>query len=227
MLSTLAEFRDLPLRAAAFPSLEEPGGQLKVLAIAEAVDPAVKFSAVSAALFDRDGKPAGGWVAQAADLERPSIVGAMTAPPGAYRLRVAAIDSSGRSGTADYEVDVAVARSGPLKISSLLLGLSRGGFTPRLQFAAEPVVIGYVELAGAPQGAAVTATLELADMPNGPARVSMPLTIEAGATGRYVARGALPIGALPPADYVARAVIGLEGHPPTRVVRTLRKVAAR
>ena len=224
MLSTLAEFRDLPLRAAAFPSLEESGGQLRVLTIAEPADAAVKLSAVSAALFDRDGKAATGWVAQAADLERSPVVGAMTAPPGAYRLRVAAIDANGRSGTADYDVDVAPAQSGPLKISSLLLGLSRGGFTPRLQFATEPVVIGYLELAGAPAGAAVTATLDLADTLNGPARVSVPLTIEAGAQGRYVAKGALPIGALPPADYVARAVIGLEGHPPTRVVRTLRKV---
>jgi hypothetical protein len=223
MLSTLAEFRDLPLRAAAFPSLDEPGGQLKVLAIAEPVDPAVKFSAVSAALFDRDGKALTGWVAQAEDLERAPVVGAMTAAPGAYRLRVAAIDATGRSGTADYEVDVAIARSGPLRISALLLGLLRGGFTPRLQFSAEPVVIGYVEMSGAPAGAAVTATLDLADTTNGPARVSVPLTIEAGA-GRYVAKGAIPIGALPPADYVARAVIGLEGHPPTRVVRTLRKV---
>ena len=28
---------------------------------------------------------------------------------------------------------------------------------------------------------------------------------------------------LPPGDYIVRGVIGLEGHPPTRVVRTLRK----
>jgi len=224
MLSTLAEFRDLPLRAAAFPSLDEPDGQLRVVTVAEPVDPAVKFSAVSAALFDRDGKATTGWVAQAADLERSPVIGAIAVQPGAYRLRVAAIDTTGRSGTADYDVDVTLAQSGPLRISSLLLGLSRGGFTPRLQFGAEPVVIGYVELAGAPPGAAVTATLDLSDTVNGPARVAVPLAIEAGAAGRYVAKGALPIGALPPADYVARAVIGLEGHPPTRVVRTLRKV---
>ena len=59
MLSTTAEFRDLPLRAAAFSSFEEPGGQIRVLAIAEAVEPDVKLSALAAALFDRDGK--GGW----------------------------------------------------------------------------------------------------------------------------------------------------------------------
>jgi hypothetical protein len=185
----------------------------------------VKFAAVSAALFDRDGKAATGWVAQAADLERPSVVGAMSAAPGAYRLRVAAIDTTGRSGAADFDVDVTVAQTGPLRISSLLLGLSRGGvFVPKLQFASEPVAIGYVEMSGAGEGARVTATLELADGPNAPARVTLPLSIESAGGGRYLAKGALPIGALPPTDYVARAIIGLDGHPPTRVIRTLRKV---
>jgi VWFA-related protein len=225
MLSTLAEFRDLPLRAAAYPSFEdEASGRVVVLAVAEAVDPGAKFAALAAALFDGDGKPAGGWVAQPADLERPFTLGAMTAPPGAYRLRVAAIDTSGRSGAVDYAVDVALARTGTLKISGILLGLARGGtFVPRLQFTTEPVVIGYVEMSGAAAGAKVTATLELADTANGPARLAVPLTIEAGAAGRYVAKAALAIGALPPGDYIVRAVVGLDGHPPTRVIGTLRK----
>jgi hypothetical protein len=111
-----------------------------------------------------------------------------------------------------------------MKISSILLGLSRaGGFQPRLQFTTEPVVIGYVEMSGAAPGAKVQATLELADAPNAPARLSAPLSIEAGASGRYVGKGALPIGALPPGDYVVRAMIGLDDHPMTRVLRTLRK----
>jgi len=224
MLSVMTIFRDLPLRAAAYSSFEEAGGQVRVLTIAEPIDPAVKFSALAAALFDRDGKAAGGWVAQPADLERPFVLGATTVPPGAYRLRVAAIDTSGRTGTADYDVDVDLARTGPLKISSILLGLSRsGGFVPRLQFTVEPVAIGYVEMSGAAPGTKVTATLELADAPNAPARLSVPLSIEAGASGRYVGKGALPIGALPPGDYVVRAMIGLDDHPPTRVIRTLRK----
>jgi hypothetical protein len=224
MLSTLAEFHDLPLRAAAYPTFEEAGGQIRVLAIAEPIDPSVKLAALSAALFDRDGKPAGGWVAQASDLTRPFVIGAMNAPPGVYRLRVAAIDTAGRGGTTDYEVDVSLAQTGTMKISSILLGLSReGGFVPRLQFISEPVVIGYVEMSGASAGAKVTATLELADAPNAAARIAVPLAIDAGAAGRYVGRAALPIGALPAGDYIVRAVVALDDHPPTRVIRTLRK----
>ena len=69
----------------------------------------------------------------------------------------------------------------------------------------------------------MTATLELADEPNSVARLSVPLTIEAGAAGRYVGKAALPIGALPAGDYIVRAIVALDDHPPTRVIRTLRK----
>lgn len=223
MLSTTAEFRDLPLRAAGYSSFEEAGGQIRILTLAEPIEPNVKFAALMAAVFDREGKGIGSWSAQTADLERSPVFGAIAAPPGAYRLRVAAIDTTGRAGAADYDLDVDLARSGPLKISSVLLGLSRGTFQPRLQFTNEPVAIGYVELSGAAPGAKLTATLELADSPNGPARVTVPLTIEPGAAGRYVAKGALPIGALPPGDYTVRAMVGLDAHPMTRVIRTLRK----
>ena len=224
MLATTAEFHDLPLRAAAFASFEEANGQIRVLTIGEAVEPNVKLATLAAALFDRDGKVAGGWLAQESDLARSPVVGATAVAPGVYRLRVAALDSTGRAGAADYEIDVDLARTGTMKISSIILGLSReGGFVPRLQFVNEPVAIGYVEMSGASPGAKVTATLELADAPNAAARLSVPLTIEAGAAGRYVAKAALPIGALPPGDYTVRAIIALDDHPPTRVIRTLRK----
>jgi hypothetical protein len=227
ILSTTAEFHDLPLRGAAYPSFEDEGGQIRVLTIGEAVEPGVKLSAYAAALFDRSGKVAGGWVAQPADLERTPLLGATTVPPGAYRLRIAAIDANGRAGAADYDVDVDLARSGTLKVSAILLGLSRSGaFAPRLQFVSEPVAIGYIELSGAAPGAKVAALLELADEPNSPARLSVPLTIEAGAGGRYVGKAALPIGALPAGDYVVRAIVALDDHPPTRVIRTLRKAIA-
>jgi hypothetical protein len=224
MLSTTAEFHDLPLRGAAYASFEEGGGLIRVLTMGEAVEPEVKLSALAAALFDREGKVAGGWVAQAADLERSPVLGATAVPPGAYRLRVAAIDTTGRAGAIDYDVDVDLARTGTLKISAILMGLLRGGsFAPRLQFVSEPVAIGYVEMSGAAPGAKVTAVLELADEPNAAARLTAPLTIGPGAGGRYVGKAALPIGALPPGDYIVRAIVALDDHPPTRVIRTLRK----
>ena len=109
---------------------------------------------------------------------------------------------------------------------SLVLGLSRqGNFLPRLQFTDEPLALAYVELEGAPSGARVNAALEIAQTLNGPALITVPLAIDGSGENRYKALGSVPIGALPPGDYIARAVVGLEGHPLTRVVRTVRKAA--
>ncbi len=225
MLGVTTVFRDLPLRATAYSSFEPDGNQVRLITLAEAADPEAKLGSLVAALFDRDGKVVSSWVAQAADLTRTPVIGAVSAPPGAYRLRVAAIDTTGRAGTADYDVLAEVAQTGPLKLSSVVLGLSRaGGFVPKLQFSNEPVAIGYVEMTGATPGARLGATLELARTANGPALVAVPLAIYSPSTGRYVATCAVPIGALPPGDYVVRAMVALEGHPATRVVRTLRKV---
>lgn len=224
MLTTLKVFRDLPLRAAGFPALASEGQNIRVVTLAEAIDPDVKLASMGAALFNADGKLTAQWVATAEELQRAPVVGAMSAPPGGYRLRVAAIDSSGRSGAADYEVTAEIAQSGPLKLSSLVLGLSRaGGFSPRLQFTTEPLAIAYVELEGAPAGARVSAGLEVSQSMNGPALVTVPLTVESAGNNRYSATGPVPLGALPAGDYVVRAMIGLEGHPMTRVVRTIRK----
>ncbi len=224
MLGTVREFRDLPLRATGFASLNADGETMRVVTVAEPVEPGVKIGTLVAALFDPDGKLVSHWSATSAELERSPVIGAMPAAPGVYRLRVAAIDSTGRSGTADYEVTAEVAKTGPLKLSSIVLGLSRDGtFVPRLQFTTEPVAIGYVEMYGGASGAKVTASLELSSTLNGPPLVTVPLAIQGVGENRYVAKGALPIGAVPPGDYIVRALVGLDGYPMTRVVRTLRK----
>ena len=224
MITTLRVFRDLPLRAAGFPALAAEGQNIRVVTLAEPVEPGVKLEAIAAALFTDEGKLAAQWIASPEELQRMPVMGAMSAPAGAYRLRVAAIDSTGRSGTTDYEVTAEIVRSGPLKLSSLVLGLSRGGaFAPRLQFTIEPLAIAYVELEGAPAGTRVSAVLEVSQTLSGPPVVSVPLAIEGAPNNRYTATGSVPIGALPPGDYVVRALIGLEGHPLTRVYRTIRK----
>jgi VWFA-related protein len=227
MLSTPALFRDLPMRATAFPALTVEGQNIRVVALAEPTEPEVKLETLGAVLIDRDGKVAAQWLATAEELQRSPVMGAMSVPTGAYRFRVAAIDTTGRSGTVDYDVTAEVVTSGPLKLSALVLGLNRpGGFVPRLQFTNEPMAIAYVELEGAPAGARVSAAVDIAQSLNGPAIVTVPLAITTTGENRYTATGALAIGALPPGDYIARAIVGMEGHPPTRVVRTIRKAVA-
>jgi VWFA-related protein len=224
MLAVATVFRDLPLRASAYTALEADGRSLRVITLTEPVEPGTTLASLVAALFDRDGKLVTSWTATADELKGAPVVGAMPAEPGAYRLRVAAIDSTGRAGTADYELDAEIVQTGPLKVSSVILGLSREGrFTPRLQFSAEPVAIAFVELYGAPPGTAIASSLEIASTTNGPAIFTLPLAFERTGDSRYAATGAIPIASLPAADYVVRAMVGIEGQPMTRVIRTLRK----
>lgn len=225
MLSVTTVFRTLPLRASAFTALDADGKSLRLVTVVEPTDPAAKLSSLVAALFDRDGKSVSHWSATAEELQRTPIIGAMPTEPGAYRLRVAAIDTTGRTGTADYEIEAEIVQTGTLKLSSVILGLSREGrFSPRLQFTSEPTALAYIEMYGAAPGTRISSTLEVSQTMNGPAMVTLPLAIEAAGTNRYIATGVIPIGALKPGDYVVRAMVGIEGQPLTRVTRTLRKI---
>jgi hypothetical protein len=225
MLSVTTVFRSLPLRASAFTALNPDGSSIRLVTVVEPDDPSTQLASLVAALFDRDNQSVSHWTATTEDLQRSPIIGAMPAEPGAYRLRVAAIDSTGRTGTADYDVETEIVQTGMLKLSSLVLGLSRGKrFSPRLQFSNEPTALAYLEMYGAPPGTRITSSLELSRTMNGPAMVTLPLAIEAAGPNRYIATGVIPIGALSPGDYVVRAIVGIEGQPMTRVTRTLRKV---
>jgi glycine cleavage system aminomethyltransferase T len=139
---------------------------------------------------------------------------------------VAATDESGRAGTADYDLEAELASAGPLTLSSMMVGISRGGgFSPRLQFSDEPVALAYLEIYGQTNGAPVSIALEIATSPNGPAKLSIPGAVaETRSPDRRLATAAIPIGGLPPGDYVIRAVVSMPGQPSGRVVRTIRKV---
>jgi hypothetical protein len=220
-------FVDLQMRATGFASLNSADGQMRIVSVAEPVDPSVKFVAMSTALFDVDGRLAGQFNSSEAELASTPAITAMVVPPGTYRLRVAATDAQGRTGAVDAEVVAEMARAGSLRLSSLVLGVSReGGFQPRLQFRSEPLAIAYLDIFGGKPGSAVAAVLEVSKTLNGPAIAANPLTLEATVdTQRYRGMGSVPIGALPPGDYVARVIIGVEGEPLGRVYRSFRKVA--
>jgi hypothetical protein len=223
MLRRTATASAVPLRVAGYVSRHAPDGTVKIVSLAEPTDGAARLASIAAGLVTPEGRLIAQWAAD--DPAARPILGALPAPPGQYRLRVAAVDTAGRAGTADYDVVAQLTPAGPLALSSIVLGLSRdGGFLPRLQFGSEPVALASLEMFGGTPGARVTATLELARTEDGPAIATVPLAIASGGDDRYVATGAVPIGALPGGDFVVRAIVGIEGQPAGRVVRTLRKV---
>jgi len=224
MLRDSRLYRDLPIRVAGFASQNSPDGRMRIIAVAEPVDPAVKLTGLAAALYDTQGRMAAQFTATEGELTAMPTMAALVAPPGTYRLRVAAIDADGRSGAADTEVVAELTPAGPLRLSSLVVGLSRGGtFSPRLVFTNEPVAIAFIDILGSTTQP-IRAIVEVATTLNGPALVATQLAFDATSDpNRFTATGAVPLGALPPGDYVVRALVGVEGQPFGRVVRTIRK----
>jgi hypothetical protein len=224
MVRSLAFYPDLPLRIAGYSSLDSPNN-MRVITAAEPVEADVKLTALSAALFDAKGQMAGQVNATADELTSTPALTGLIVPPGTYRLRVAAVDATGRSGAVDMELVAEATTAGPLKMSSLVLGVSREGrFLPRLQFSNEPVGVAYLDIFGGQANTPVAAIIEVTTLTGTPI-VTNRLSLEASAdVGRVRASGSLPIGALPPGDYVARVIVGIEGHPFGVVQRAFRKV---
>jgi hypothetical protein len=222
-------FRDLPLRATAAPSrnAKDPAA-VDMVGWFEPIDPSVKVMTAAAALIDENGTAQAYWEStpNQALTTWPVAIG-LTARPGTYRLRVAAIDANGRTGLIDDTVVAEIRPAGPLHLSGLVLGLSRaGGFAPRLQFSSEAAAIAYFELYGTvTDDLKVSAVFEVSRTTDGPAMMSVSAT--AAAThedGKLGLTGAIPVGALAPGDYVVRAVVTVAGQGSGRILRTLRKI---
>ena len=233
MLREARVYRDLPLRSTGYNSRGASAGEVQVLVLGEAIEPSAALVAAAAGLFDTQGRLIAQWTATPETLGRRSVIGALAAPAGTYRLRFAARDSDGRTGTADSQIEVGLASANGFALSSVVLGLSRAAtatttasFQPRLEFTTEPVAIAYVDIYGGQAGDRVAAQVELARSLDGPAVFTLPLALEpTSESNRFQAMGAVPIGGLPDGDYLVRIAVGAEGQAVTRVVRTLRKIA--
>src|SRR6185295_3475265 len=67
------------------------------------------------------------WTAQKDDLAKHPVRADLQAAPGAYRVRVAAVDATGRAGTTDYDLKAETARADPLRLSALVVASSSDG----------------------------------------------------------------------------------------------------
>jgi hypothetical protein len=225
LLGSFEQAPDVALRITGFP-VREPGGaaSIRVGVLVETADPAATLSSAGALLVAADGRVAGRWFAKDA-TQRP-LIGAIAVAPGTYTLRVAAVDAAGRSGLAETAIDASLVEVGPLSLGGLMLGVSRPeGMTLRLEFHAEPVAIASFDIYGGTPDTRLGAALEVARELDGPALVTLPLTLSRGDESRVTATGSVPLGALQPGDYVVRGIVRLEDGTIGRVTRTLRKVA--
>jgi hypothetical protein len=227
MLRTADHFTDLPLRSTAFSTRNVGDGKIKLVTLFEATDPATKLTAAMIGVYDEKGSLKAQWTAQGPDLARPTVMAATSIAPGRYRMRVAATDSSGRSGAVDSEIDAALITAGPIGLSDMAFGTAGpGGLTPVIQFGTQPSAIAFLELYGRPTGP-LGAKVEVAETPDGPALAAVPVSASAGSQpDNFQLTATIPLESLKPGDYVVRAIIGVPGQPEGRVVRTLRKLGS-
>jgi hypothetical protein len=225
MIRVATTCSDLPLRGAGYPSRNAGDDKIRVLALFEPADPGTKLTAAVIGMFDDKGKLTAQWTAQAADLTHSPVTTVLIAPPGAYRMRIAAIDAQGRAGTIDYPVRAELAAADPVKLSALVLGLAQNGFTPKLLFTpADEILVGYFEAYAVPKGAQVAATLELAASEDAPPMATAAAKVQnASAEDMRIIYGGFGVTALQPGDYVLRALVTVDGKPAGRLTRTVRK----
>lgn len=224
MIRTTAVFSDVPLRAAGFVS-RQGASDMKFVTLFEPIDPGGKITAASVALIGDKGSGVQ-WNAQPADLERSPLAASLMVAPGRYRVRVAATTASGAGGTVDYELIAALHDAAPLKMSTMLLGVSERGFVPKLQFrSTDAQAVGFLELYNVPKGANVTVEFELAENETAPPLGDAPGTVAPGnGDDARIAYGGFGITTLQPGDYVMRAKISIDGKHVGTATRTLRKV---
>jgi hypothetical protein len=227
LLRVATEYSDLPLRATSYASRMTAGdAEVRVMAFFESVDGA-PLSAASVGMFDEKGTLKKQWTAQKDDLAKPLVRADLQAPPGTYRVRVAAVDTSGRAGTTDYELKAETVRADPLRLSALVLGTQLQGenaFQPRIQFTNEAAAIGMLEVYDVPNGGTVTVDLDVASSSDGQPLATAETRVAKGSSDDAVrAIGGFGIDTLPPGDYLMRAIVKLNGTPVGRVMRTLRK----
>ena len=223
--------RGLPMRATAFALRDAASGRVRLLVRADVgrAEPPVSVAYVVAR---PDGRavtsrmleglaPRDGWVA---------LVAEAVVEPGAYTLRVAAVDARGRRGSVEHAVKAAPVSAGGLEISDLVLAPAAAGESvrPAVDLAVDRRgMTALLELAGsdaARVGAAAVA-LEVAESEAGAPLLRVPAALgEPGAGGVRVARVTLGGGLLPPGEYVARASVAVEGRPVAALVRPFRVV---
>src|SRR5688572_2921291 len=139
---------------------------------------------------------------------------AVAVDPGTYRLRLAAVDMAGKSGSVEREVSAFGMTNHELALGDLILSSVREGRgtdlrAPVILRVADGQLATYTEFYTNKAGALddTKVTFEIADTADGPAlQTSVAEIRERADQTMRQALGVVPVGALPPGRYIARAM---------------------
>jgi VWFA-related protein len=133
--------------------------------------------------------------------------------PGPYTFKLAAADAAGHVGSIDRAIDAALTRIGPIAAADLVLNDARDAVRgtaldvhPTVASGALAAVLDMKTVPGAmPENALVS--FELLDGGGAPVRTA-PAEVASSSDGvRHVAKATIDVAGLPPAEYLARAVV--------------------
>jgi len=222
--------RGLPLRATAFALRDAASGRVRLL-IAARVGRTGRPLSVGFALSDAAGKVVASRAyqgIQGGDGDWVDFTGEAVVDPATYRLRLAAVDASGRRGSVEHTVKAALVTAGGVEVSDLVLAPSAAAGAVRPAVDLEVEGGGFsalVEVGGRDEArvAAASVAIEVAEAADGPALLRLPAAMgDELVGGTRSARVGVGGGLLPPGDYTARAEVSVEGKPVAVLKRPFR-----
>lgn len=239
---------DIPVKLTTYTFKDPESPRLRVILVADVDRSLNPDGAVSLGylMFDHQGKLVTSQLEKAVanridpQSKIQKYVGAAIAPPGTYTLKVAVVDAAGKRGSVERTFAAKINAFGQLHATDLLIADNsvRGadGVTPAVaaDFTGDELHA-YIELFSEAAEPLRNATVVMEVAPGDEARTldSTPARFQQG-TGenRRAAEAGVPIGLLPPGEYVARAVISVGGRKvgqvtrPFRIVRAARTITA-
>jgi tetratricopeptide (TPR) repeat protein len=145
--------------------------------------------------------------------------------PGSYTLKLAVVDSYGRRGSVEHPFTAGLTRVGTIDLTDFVLTPAATKEQTAVRLVADPTIngepfSGYLELYGSiDRHQPPRVAIEVADSEAGAPLAVQPGRITAATEkDRFVVDAPLPVGLLPPGDYVARAFVTVGGAS-TRLVR--------
>jgi VWFA-related protein len=231
---------DIPLKLATY-TFQDPGSSKLRILLAVEIDRSLNPQenvTLAYLMVDEMGRPGASRLERIVntpvDSQRRAQqwVGAAVAPSGKYTVKVAVVDQSGRRGSVERTITARLHGFGQLHATDLLIAdntAQNAGDSPP-PVAADLTgdeLFAYLEiLSEAPEQLTnASVVLEVAQSEAGSAIESAPARLQAAerAEGlRRIVEAGLPIGLLPPGEYVARAVISVSGRKVGQVVRPFR-----
>jgi VWFA-related protein len=201
---------ELPLRATAHMFRDSADGAIRVVVSAEADRGPSAHVTFGYVLVNADGVIAASG-SNASDDGRFNQ--AVSVPPGRYKLKVAAIDPTGRQGSLERSVDAQLHSAGAAGLSDLALSDTEPGRALRPVVATTTadrlgaVLEIYGPVGWKPERLAVRVEVKAVNAPD--AVITVPARISAVSGSSWRARAELALGNLSPGSYVATAHVAL------------------